>query len=243
MSMRIRLALMVLLSVAMFVTAAGAGAVYAESDAGTRLYHVVVTNLTTGQPVTPPVLVTHHRLAHVFEVGQPASFGVKEVAENGNVPALVDELNNNPRVSSVAVAVAGDPPPLLPGQSVSAEIEGAPDAKFFSYISMLICTNDGFTGLDAVRLPKHIGDTTTFFTDSYDAGTERNTEDFADLVPPCPALTGVDTDKEGSGTSNPALAEGGVIAHHAGIQGHADLQPAIHGWTDPVVKVEITRIR
>lgn len=39
-----------------------------------------------------------------------------------------------------------------------------------------------------------------------------------------------------------ALAEGGVITHHAGILGSADLVPAVHGWTDPVTKIEITRV-
>jgi hypothetical protein len=41
--------------------------------------------------------------------------------------------------------------------------------------------------------------------------------------------------------SNLALAEGGVVRHHPGIQGGVDLVPAIHGWTDLVAEVEITR--
>jgi hypothetical protein len=42
--------------------------------------------------------------------------------------------------------------------------------------------------------------------------------------------------------SNPALAEHRVVRHHRGIQGGSDLVPAIHGWTDPVAKIVITRI-
>ena len=42
--------------------------------------------------------------------------------------------------------------------------------------------------------------------------------------------------------SNPALAEFGVIAMHPGIIGGIDdLDPGIHGWTDPVAEVTITR--
>ena len=81
----------------------------------------------------------------------------------------------------------------------------------------------------------------TVETNGYDAGTEINTEDFADIVPPCQALTGVSSGEPGTGTSNPALAEGGVIRHHPGIQGIADLVPAIHGWSDPVSRVVVTR--
>jgi hypothetical protein len=42
--------------------------------------------------------------------------------------------------------------------------------------------------------------------------------------------------------SNPALAEGGVIHHHPGIAGVADLVPAIHGWTDPVAEITVERV-
>ena len=74
------------------------------------------------------------------------------------------------------------------------------------------------------------------------AGTEINTEVFADIAPPCPVLTGVASDDAEAGTSNPALAENSVIHHHEGIQGIADLEPAIHGRDNPVVMVEITRV-
>jgi hypothetical protein len=104
---------------------------------------------------------------------------------------------------------------------------------------MLICTNDGFTGVDGVRLPKS-GRTVTFMTAGYDAGTEINTEDFADIVPPCQGLMGVSSGEPGTGTSNPALAEGGVIMHHEGIQGGSDLVPAVHGWRDPVARITIS---
>jgi hypothetical protein len=93
-----------------------------------------------------------------------------------------------------------------------------------------------------VRLPGKLGETTVLHTNGYDAGTEINTEDFADIVPPCPPLSGVPSSEPGTGASNPALAEGGVIHHHPGIVGVADLQPAVHGWTDPVAVVEITAL-
>ena len=208
-----------------------------------RVYRVTLTNLTDHQPFTPPVLATHKRKVHVFQVGETASFGVKEVAENGNVPALVDELMAVDDFEDVQVAANGEPAPLLPGQSIEATVEGEDSAKYLSFVSMLICTNDGFAGLDGVRLPNKVGRSVTVFADSYDAGSEINTEDFADLVPPCPALSGIATDKMGTGTSNTVLAQGGVVMHHAGIQGVTDLTVASHGWSDPAAKVEITRVR
>jgi hypothetical protein len=105
---------------------------------------------------------------------------------------------------------------------------------------MLICTNDGLVGIDSVRLPKKVGDTISLTANAYDAGTEINTEDFSAIVPPCQELTGV-TGAPGTGMSNPALAEGGVITSHPGISGVADLLPGLHGWTDPVAAVVIER--
>lgn len=206
-----------------------------------RTYAVTIHNLTAHQAFTPPLLATHHRKTMFFEVGQPAGVGIQQIAENGNLDPMLEALANDTDVSAVVVA-AGNPPPLPGGQSITVQITGESRAKYLSMAMMLICTNDGFTGVDSVRLPQHIGDSSSIYANAYDAGTEINTEDFADIVPPCPALSGVTSDVPGTGMSNPALAEHGVIMHHNSIQGGADLQTAVHGWSDPVAMITITRI-
>jgi len=210
-------------------------------NARTRSYEVTIENLTDGQPFTPPVIATHRRATRIFKVGQAASFELKEVAENGNLPPLVDALSDSRHVASVVVAVAGTPPPVLPGGSVTVSITSTRGTEFFSVASMLICTNDGFTGVDSQLLPRTVGEALVLYSDGYDAGTEINTEDFADIVPPCPPLTGVSSSDPGTGASDPLLAEGDVIRHHPGILGGDDLIPGLHGWTDPVAKITITR--
>lgn len=210
--------------------------------ADARLYEITVENMTAGQPFTPPLAVTHRRAADVYEVGDPASLGVREIAENGNLAPLITALEGSRHVSDLVVAVAGDPPPVLPGGSVTFQIGAEGGAQFFSFVSMLVCTNDGFTGLDSEKLPERLGDELVFETAAYDAGSEMNTEDFADLVPPCPVLTGVPSSDPGTGMSDPGLAENGVIRRHAGVDGAADLQPGLHGWADPVARVTIRRV-
>jgi hypothetical protein len=108
-----------------------------------------------------------------------------------------------------------------------------------------VCTNDGFTGVDGLKLPAKVGRSVTASTVAYDTGTERDTENFADIMPPCQALIGVhsSTGAPGTAMSNPALAEGGVIALNAGIQGGHDLDPAVHGWTGPVGQVTVKRVK
>jgi hypothetical protein len=207
-----------------------------------RTYEVTVYNLTSGQPFTPPAAATHRRAADLFQVGSAASYEVKEIAENGNLAPMVTALESSRHVSDVVVAVAGDPPPVLPGGSVTFEIEAEDGAQFFSFVSMLICTNDGFTGLDSRKLPNRLYEQVTFDIAAYDAGTEVNTEDFADIVPPCPPLTGVASSDPGAGMSDPTLAENGVIRHHPGIMGGDDLQTGLHGWSEPVGRVSIRRV-
>jgi Spondin_N len=213
-----------------------------------RSYEVTITNLTSGQPLTPPAVATHKGGFHVFEVGQAAFYGVKEIAENGNLEPLLFDLARHKKVSDSLATTTG---PLVPDgtpgaamfeDSVTFTIDGGPGVRYLSFVSMLVCTNDGFTGLDGLRLPSRMGRSLTVSTNGYDAGTEINTEDFADLVPPCQSLIGVSSGEPGTGTSNPSLAEGGVIHHHPGIAGGADLIPQVHGWTDPVAEVTVTRI-
>lgn len=206
-------------------------------------YEVAVRNISSGQPFTPPLTVTHNAYADLYTVGSTASFGIKEIAENGNLDPLVNALSNNPNIGDLVVAVAGNPPPVMPGQTVKFRITAPEGNDYLSFASMLICTNDGFTGLDAVKLPKYVGQEAGYGLRGYDAGTEINTEDFADIVPPCQGLVGISSDDAGTGASNPALAENGVITVHSNVQGGDDLVPGVHGWNDPVGKVRIRRIR
>jgi hypothetical protein len=228
-------------------------------DDSTRTYEVTITNMTSGQPLTPPVVATHSGKSQVFEVGQPASVGVREIAENGNNNPLLAFLEADPfdRISAFTQAGMGplvpegtpggveDPPsgPEFP-DSVTFEITAEEGANRLSFVSMLICTNDGFTGANGLRLPGRVGRTVTAETAGYDAFTEINDEDFAHIVPPCQGLIGVSTGEPGEGVSNPALAEGGVISHHQGIQGVADLVPAVHGWDidEEVAEISVTRV-
>lgn len=197
-------------------------------------YLVTVTN-TTGavQPLTPSVVALHNPATGIFEVGTPASSEVERVAESGDLGPLQGTLGATNQVFDFGVAF-GPSGPIKPGESGSVELKGPPGLRI-SLVSMLVCTNDGFTGLNGVRLPEQVGESVTFHTDGYDAGTETNTEAASDLVP-VPACGGT------NGGDQPGLAEGGVIHHHPGILGVGDLDPATYDWTDPVAMIVIERV-
>src|ERR671918_1368727 len=73
----------------------------------TRTYEITITNLTSGQPLTPPVVATHRRAYDAFDVGGAASVGVQQIAENGNGGSLLVELGASKHVSDSLETTTG----------------------------------------------------------------------------------------------------------------------------------------
>jgi Spondin_N len=235
-----------ILAAAAAVVAALAATPAAEAEPA-ETFEVTFTDLTSGQPLTPAVAATHRGRNELFRVGDAASFELKEIAENGFNEPMLERLGADGDVSDVVQAPggplvpAGSPGDAMFGQSTTFTITADRGARRLSLAAMLICTNDGFTGVNSLALPRKVGDSLTVETMAYDAGTEANTEDFADMVPPCQDLIGV-TGEPGTGQSDPALAQNDVIRHHTGITGRRDLVPAVHGWdvNAPVARITVT---
>jgi len=212
-----------------------------------RVYRVTVANLTRGQPFTPPAVALHRPDVEVFSVGEPANDAVQALAENGNLDPLLDVVSET---NSVRAAAVGDSP-LVPsadpgetGNPSYATLHLAADASatHLSFASMLIATNDGIVGLDTVPLPDEVNESHPYYATGYDVGTERNTEDFDDLVPPAQSLIQGGEADGGTGESDPALAEDGVIRPHPGISGDGDLSRETYGWREPAALVQVERI-
>ena len=72
-----------------------------SSATKTKIYEVTVTNLTSGQPITPPLLVTHAKDAGFFTVGEMASDSIQQLAENGNAVPIVKMLQGKVGVVEV----------------------------------------------------------------------------------------------------------------------------------------------
>ena len=210
-----------------------------DEERHVRAYDVTITNLTGGQPFSPGVLLTHTRRASLFHVESPSSEGLRLIAEDGNEAPAIAELTGRPGVLQVVdvnapIGRVGGPLPT----SRTFRIRAAGNANRLSLAVMLICTNDGFTGLDGVRLPRGFRQW-TFYAAGYDAGTEANDERSASIVDPCFAIGPT----PGAADGNARTATDGVVTHHPGIQGGADLVPAAHGWRNPVARITIKRVR
>ena len=120
----------------------------------------------------------------------------------------------------------GGAAPFGPGATSTFEFDARRGAHV-SLVSMLVNTNDAFTGLDSVRLGNG---TQVYEVGAYDAGTEVNNENSSHIPGPV--------------GNNPFVRdpEGGVIAHHEGILGVGDTDPAIIGWEGPVARITIERV-
>lgn len=222
--------------------------------AGAATYKVTILNLTKGQPLSPPVIATHSSRDQVFGLHDYARYGVQQVAENGAVPTLFSELEEEKDLGffdDVQRSMAG---PLVPaGLPASADNPRwvtltitAENANRLSWVSMLACTNDGFAGVNGIRLPRHIGQYNFELANAYDAGSETNTESWRDLVGACQAAVGVKSALGTMGTnmSNPSLRENRRIRHHRGILGVASdgLVPSAHNWYGPAGAIWVQRI-
>ena len=209
-------------------------------ESSTKTYRVTVTNLTTGQPLSPGVFVTHSRRVRLFTERTEASEGIREIAENGDPSVAAAALNGARGVHSVVTT--GAPVGIVDGtpfpSSLSFEIEAGGDAHHLSLSLMLICTNDGFAGLDGVRLPGGFHDDAVYYAEGYDAGTELNDELAGSIVPPCFGIGPVKGLVGGGGRT----AQDGVVRHHRGIRGIADLTDA-HDWDGPVARITVRRIK
>jgi hypothetical protein len=196
---------------------------------GPVTYEVTFTNMTSGQPMTPPVVVTHDATTQLATPGTFASAQIEAVAEGGNNAPLLLALADDPGVSYFDVAGAG---PFGPGGSVSVTLS-AHDGDVLSTINMLVCSNDAITGLNSAALPDE--GALTYYAKPYDARTERNTNRAGDVpgAPPCAGL------RAGGGADQDGLGQNKKIKSHPGLHNAGVLSFSKH---DQVIQITVERI-
>lgn len=201
------------------------GSTVAET-AGT--YSISFTNLSIGQPMTPPVAAIHDPSVSLFEIGTAASTQLQEIAENGNNTPMVELALSLSEVTAADIAFVDsvNPGPVQPGETATVTLTTDAAGQVFSAVSMVVCTNDGFTGTNSIELPT--GDEAlSLEVLPYDAGTEVNDLNADYWVPPC-----------GGSGDNLHTDENGVTAAHPGQTGVGNFDFA---GTDAIMRIEISR--
>lgn len=200
------------------------GVVHAKDS--TTTYAVTITNLTRGQIISAPVVMSHNRNYHLFTAGQPAAFGIAELAEDADTGPLTEHLETLSSVFHYAVAGGG----IAPGSSVTVEINTKRGFRFISTVAMLVTTNDAF--MAAKRLYAVPWKSVVANANAYDAGSEYNSE-LCEFIPGPPCNNPNSRQTEG--------AEGYVYVH-SGIHGIGDLPSSEFSWLNPVAKIVIQKI-
>jgi hypothetical protein len=194
-------------------------------------YQVTVTNLTNAQPLSPIALVLHET-GEIWQIGQSASAVLENLAESGD--------NSGVMAADFAVSNATNGEVLLPGMNAQVMITTTDMmASKFSLATMLVNTNDAFTGLNAIDLSQlEVGGMMMLHTGVYDAGTEGNTEMPGTI--PGPA--------DGGEGMNAARDDVDYVAMHPGVVSADDgLATSVltgeYKFDNPAMSVKIMRMQ
>ena len=215
------------------------------APASAREITVEVTNLTNASYFTPLLIANHRRDSHLFQPGSPASANLQAMAEGGDISGLISEVE-----AAGGNAVANPAEGLLaPGQTASTTLQVPRRGnRYLSVTAMVLPTNDGFIGLNGIRIPRRPG-VYHYDLPVYDAGTEANDEIIngagAPGQPGIPADPGGNGGINGSGVSgadtNPSVhIHRGIIGDNDPAGGASDLDANIHRWLNPAARVTIT---
>jgi len=191
-------------------------------------FNVTITNMTVGQVLTPPVIITHDKSVKLFTPGQPAPSFLIPLAEGGHTDAFKDIDKSFSIISDVVLATG----PVKPGKSLTMTVQTTTSHPYISVAGMLASTNDSFAAINSHKLDFN-ADTQMMTAAVYDAGTEFNSEKCEFIPgPPCGNDGVRDTEK----------AEGYVYISN-GVHGIGDLPAATFTWLNPAIRVVISRTK
>jgi hypothetical protein len=201
----------------------------------TYTYQVTVTNLTYAQPMSPVALVLHNE-GQLWSVGEMASVALENLAESGDNSAVLAE--------SIVLSGQGGTGLILPGMSemvdVSYTVSDENNAPtMLSLATMLVNTNDAFTGINALAVNNlAVGESISLTTSSYDSGTEKNSELMATIPGPAGGGTGEGFNAERNDIDKVAM-HSGIVSADDGLMVSALTQA--HRFDNPTLAVMVTR--
>ncbi|MBE0364737.1 hypothetical protein PULV_a2495 [Pseudoalteromonas ulvae UL12] len=197
----------------------------------TYSFAVSVTNLTHAQPLSPIGLALHQE-GQFWQTGQSASVALETMAESGDNSALLAQ--------DIVLASASDSAPLMPGNQIELMLDTTQLENIkLSLVTMMVNTNDGFSGLNAIDVSQlAVGDLLSFRTVAYDAGTETNSEMAGTIPGPADGGEGFNSERE----------DRDFVRLHSGVVGIDDgLSSSVlnsdHKFDNPLMAITITRMQ
>lgn len=201
------------------------------------IYEVSVVNLTNNQPLSPVALVAHGGDFRVFAIGSPASAGLEVLAEEGANDDFVAEAESDAGVVTTLTGAG----PIGPGGSEVFTLnvpQGDAANLSLSVATMLVNTNDAFTGINSVNLSDlAVGESQQIRSIAYDAGTEADTEAAGTI--PGPAVGGEGFNADRDDDEDRVTMHPGVVSNQDGLA--TSVLTSQERFDNPVVQISITR--
>lgn len=212
----------------------GCGSGSSSSSGAPARYEVTVVNATNNQPLSPVAVVTHTAAFSAWTVGAAASTELENIAEGGSNSQLLASLAGIDTTSASGASAIG------PGGSETISITpSAATQTLVTVVTMLVNTNDAFSGLRSVDVSGLAsGDSMSFMTGVYDAGTELNSESAGTM--PGPADGGEGFNAARTDINNVVRSHGGVVTSDDGLS--SSVLNESHRFDNPGMRVTITRI-
>ncbi|MEL7387249.1 MAG: spondin domain-containing protein [Pseudomonadota bacterium] len=192
-------------------------------------FTVQVTNLTNAQPLSPIAAIAHSE-GMLWQIGEPASAALELMAEGGGNSELL--------ATDFAMASSSAESPLPPGEQVTLMLSTEQlDSLKISLATMLVNTNDAFTGLNAIDVSSlAVNESLSRTSFAYDAGTEANSE--AQGTIPGPADSGEGYNEMRDDINRVAMHPG-VVSQDDGLTN--SVLTSQHKFDNPVARITITR--
>ena len=195
-----------------------------------QTFTVTVTNLTANQPMSPVILAAHASDAMLWNAGEMASEAIEKMAEGGDTAdiAALDVLTSSVNGAGL----------LMPGASETLTLTlDETDVASISLATMLVNTNDAFTGINSYSIAgMQVDASSSMKFMAYDAGTEGNSEAKGTLPGPADGGEGFNATRDDVDFVH---IHPGVISMYDGL---ADsVLDASHRFDNPVMAVTIMR--
>ncbi|MCL1113399.1 spondin domain-containing protein [Shewanella basaltis] len=195
-----------------------------------QTFTVTVTNLTANQPMSPVILAAHASDAMLWNAGEMASKAIEKMAEGGDTAdiAALDVLTSSVNGAGL----------LMPGASETLTITlDETDVASISLATMLVNTNDAFTGVNSYSIAgMQVDASSSMKFMAYDAGTEANTEAKGTIPGPADGGEGYNAARDDVDFVH---IHPGVISMYDGLDD--SVLDASHRFDNPVLGVTITR--
>jgi hypothetical protein len=206
-------------------------------------FEITVTNLTNAQPLSPVAIMLHNAGFHSFIDGETSSTALELLAEGGDNSEVLAEAQAALQHLAAASTEGPIPPSAIsPAVSLSVPADQLDDLRL-SVITMLVHTNDAFSGANAANVSgMAVGETRTMNGPTWDSGTEANSETRATM--PGPDFGGEGFNAERDDPVNLVRFHQSVVTSESAEFGlpTSDLRDR-HRFLNPTTRITVTRVQ